>query len=197
MTEVVNAKVEAALPTPPTEKLVALLSQGADAIDEVEELTTGMTKESVGWLKLDDPKVDWGAGAVRDWWLDRVEKAYGEEEMGHLSQRWTKAFDKAKEERAAKPQAQPKPEPKPEPEPEPEAEAKAGRKGEGPKAKVPDVEFANDPPPEFPDTEPALLSVAAPFDNAREYAKRHCWKEGSLGSMLGARRFGNGTKGPT
>jgi putative DNA primase/helicase len=64
---------------------------------------------------------------------------------------------------------------KPEGEPE---DAKA----EAPKAKpkAPHVEFAHDPPFEYPDAEPAVLSLAAPFDNAREFARRLCWKAGSL-----------------
>jgi putative DNA primase/helicase len=154
MIEVVNAKAEAALPTPEAERLVALISEGADAIDEAEELTTGMTKESTKWLKLDDPKVDWGAEAVRDWWLDRVEKAYGEGEMGHLRQRWAKAFKEAKEERAAKAGAksdfkdeleaataklaEAKAEPKPEPESEPDSEPEPGPEPEQEEAKEED-----------------------------------------------------------
>jgi hypothetical protein len=155
----------------------------------------------------------WGAESVRSWWLDQVKKLCGEREAEEFKVRWEKAFAEGETEpkedfaekldaataKQAKAKAEPEPEPEPQPEaeaePEPEPEPEPKGKPKGPEG--PDVEFAHDPPPEFPDTEPALLSVAAPFDNAREYAKRHCWKEGSLGSMLGARRFGNGTKGPT
>jgi putative DNA primase/helicase len=138
----------------------------------------------------------WGAESVRDWWLSKVKQLCGEREAEEFKVRWEKAFaegapsfaEKLNAELAerAKAKAQPEPEPEPEPEgePEPEAEPEAeepkAASAKEPKAKGPDVEFAHDPPPEFPDTEPALLSVAAPFDNAREYAKRHCWKEGSL-----------------
>ena len=58
---------------------------------------------------------------------------------------------------------------------EPEAEAEPEPAEEG---RAPRVPFAKDKP--VFDEEPAQLSAAAPYDNARAFAGRRCWRAGSL-----------------
>jgi hypothetical protein len=165
---------------------------------EAEKLTLEMIAESATWLEAGR-----GAETVRQWWVAQVRKAHDEEEADEFDQRWALAFEnaKAKPEAVAKPltyrelkaamavgeaeraeaaakatAAQPTEAPREEEqkaEPEPEAEPE----GE-PKRKPITVSFSLDDPIE--DTEPAVLSPTASYDNAREFARRRCWRAGSL-----------------
>lgn len=71
-------------------------------------------------------------------------------------------------------------------EPQPSVEREAEEDVEKPKSAEPKVEapgiaFAKDQPIEDDgDPVPVELSQAASYDNAREYARRHCWRDGSL-----------------
>ena len=67
---------------------------------------------------------------------------------------------------------------------EPEAE---GEEEEAKAARLPVARFSLDAP--IKDEEPAMLSPAGSYDNAREYAKRHCWREGSLAVYYWAEKF--------
>jgi putative DNA primase/helicase len=62
---------------------------------------------------------------------------------------------------------------------EPEVEPREERK--------PRVAFADDEPIE--DINPSELSLAAPYDNARTFARRYCWKAGSLAVYAWQEKF--------
>jgi putative DNA primase/helicase len=207
MTEAIAKVVAPQAEADPADKLEAVLAEGPEtrlwADAEVEKLTLEMIEEAALYLKLglelggaEARAAQEGAERARSWWVREVGKGIGKEDAEELARSWAEAFEKtrAKPEgdfaanlnaaivKQAKPKAaKPEPEPKPkqeetaeEAEPEPEAEAEPEAKP----SKVPHVEFGLDPP--TGDKDAALLSLAAPFDNAREFARRHCWKAGSL-----------------
>jgi putative DNA primase/helicase len=205
MTEAIN-KVEAVgaarLPEEPVARLLALYEAKTETADiEAVKLTFEMIEQTSAWRKLglkeggDEGKAAVkSAEIVRDFWLRLVAKNVGEEEAEEFGSRWAEAFKKAEREAA-----EPKPKPKEvadddaanlnaaiarEAEPKPQAQAEEAQpepevaEPEAWKAKIPAVAFSFDPP--IADAEPAVLSHAASFDNAREFARRRCWKAGSL-----------------
>src|SRR5262249_54435307 len=70
---------------------------------------------------------------------------------------------------ALRPQQQAKPKPEPESAPEPESEQPGGETG---------AAFATEIGKN--DDNPVILSKAAPYDSAKEFVRRHCFKDGVL-----------------
>jgi putative DNA primase/helicase len=83
----------------------------------------------------------------------------------------------------AKPKVEPEPEPGVEAEAEPEVEVEA----EDEALEGPYVRFSDEMPKA--DVDPAMLSPSGPYDTAKEYVRRKCWKEGSLATYFWQKQF--------
>ena len=97
---------------------------------------------------------------------------------------------------AVKPKEEPKVEPEPEPEiPEPEVEAEAEPEVEPDEEEPaepeglegPLVRFSNEMPKA--DDKPATLSPSGPYDTAKEYVRRKCWRDGLLATYFWQNQF--------
>jgi len=164
MIEAVVAKQEVG----EAERLVASYARGA--VEEADNLTTAMIAETGQWLQAGG--AERSTEIVRAWWVNQIAIAREVEEAEEVDRRWSLAWGRDQSEfyqdlkaRYARRRA--------------EAKAAAG--------KPVVTSFSFDDP--IADKEPATLSMSAPYDNARAYARRRCWKDGSLAVYAWGEQF--------
>jgi putative DNA primase/helicase len=113
----------------------------------------------------------------------RREAAFAAKPKGATLQQLLSAF-------VAKPKEEPEPEPEVEAEPETETEAEPVEAEAGVEAEAlegPLVRFSDEMPKA--DVNPATLSPSGPYDSAKEYVRRKCWKDGSLATYFWQDQF--------
>jgi putative DNA primase/helicase len=112
----------------------------------------------------------------------RREAAFAAKPKAATLQQLLSAFvAKPKEE----PEAEPEPEAETEAEAEPEVEAEAEAEAEA--LEGPLVRFSDEMPKA--DVNPATLSPSGPYDSAKEYVRRKCWRDGSLATYFWQDQF--------
>jgi putative DNA primase/helicase len=150
------------------------------------------------YLDNADAWIDWLRAAVAEPLVEQkginwvAERARRGREMAALEAKAKSTLAELIAKAKVKPEAVPEPEVEPgveipEPEVEPEAEAEAEPQAEAEALEGPLVRFSDEMPKA--DDKPAMLSPSGPYDTAKEYVRRKCFREGSLATYFWQDKF--------